>query len=146
MRQRGRKSAAALSVVTAVAELRRLPEPPGTLTQPQATVWRSVMSTVAADLIGEEAFPVLVEYCRAVVTADQIAEQLAAFDPAWLADEDGLRRWNTLSQMQTRVQGMIGSLGGKLRLNPSSRIRAENAGTMAKRAGAKRKPWQTDDE
>ena len=144
MRQRGRKSAAALSVVP-MPELRRLPDPPGTLSPQQSAIWRSVMSTVAADLIGEEAFPVLVEYCRAVVLADQIAEQLNEFNASWLADDDGLKRWNLLTQMQARVQATIGSLGGKLRINPSSRIRAENAGTISKRGGAKRKPWQTDD-
>ena len=142
MLQRGRKSGASLTVA-ATSELRKLPDPPGQLTPEQGEIWRMVIASRAGDFIDPEAFPVLVEYCRAVVMADQIAEQLAMFDPAWLADDDGLKRWDRLSGMQNRVQGTIASLGGKLCINPSTRVHKDTAGRNAAR-GAKRKPWETE--
>lgn len=142
MEQRGRKSAAALAVVSAGA-VSKLPEPPHQLTPAQADIWRIVIASRSADMIDPEAYPVLVEYCRAVVTADQIAEQLAVFDPQWLADDGGLKRWDKLTSMQARSQGVISTLSVKLRLSPSARVRADAAGVIA-RKGAKRKPWETE--
>ncbi len=145
MEQRGRKSAARLAIAP-VATLKRIPDPPQHLTLAQADVWRGVMRTVVAEMITEDAHPVLVEFCRAVDLGNQVASQLAAFDPAWLADDDGLKRWDKLTQIQHRNQGVIAALGGKLRINPSSRVRAENAATVMKRGnGGKRKPWESED-
>ena len=143
MIQRGRKSGAALTVAS-MAELRKLPDPPEQLTAEQSDIWRIVVASRAGDFIDPEAFPVLVEYCRAVVMADQIAEQLAKFDRDWLADDEGLKRWDRLAGMQARAQGVVASLGGKLRINPSSRVHKDVAGRNAAK-GAKRKPWQVDD-
>jgi len=143
MQQRGRKSGAALALAQ-VAELRRIPDPPGHLTEEQSAVWRLTMSSVAGDMIGTEAHPVLVEYCRAVVLADQIAVQLNAFNTGWLAEDEALKRWDKLAAMQARATATVAALSGKLRISPSSRIRPENAGVMAKRAGSKPKPWQSE--
>jgi phage terminase small subunit len=143
MQQRGRKSSAALALAP-VAELRRIPDAPGHLTEEQSTVWRLTMASAAGDMIGTEAHPVLVEYCRAVVLGDQIAVQLNAFNTSWLAEDEALKRWDKLAAMQARNTSLMAALAGKLRINPSSRIRPENAGVMAKRAGSKPKPWQSE--
>ncbi len=143
MQQRGRKSGAALALAP-VAELRRIPDPPGHLTEEQSAVWRLTMSSVAGDMIGTDAHPLLVEYCRAVVLADQIAVQLNAFNTGWLAEDEALKRWDKLAAMQARATATVAALAGKLRISPSSRIRPENAGVMAKRAGSKPKPWQSE--
>ena len=92
-------------------------------------------------MMDASAYPLLAEYCRAVVTADQIAEQLNTFDPEWSKDDDGLRRWDKLTQMQARVQGVISTLSLKLRISPASRYRGEAAGRKAQ-AGTARKPWE----
>lgn len=102
------------------------------------------MASAAGDMIGTEAHPVLVEYCRAVVLGDQIAVQLNAFNTAWLAEDEALKRWDKLAAMQARNTSLLTAIAGKLRINPSSRIRPENAGVMAKRAGSKPKPWQSE--
>ena len=102
------------------------------------------MASAAGDMIGTEAHPVLVEYCRAVVLGDQIAVQLNAFNTSWLAEDEALKRWDKLAAMQARNTSLLAALAGKLRINPSSRIRPENAGVMAKRAGSKPKPWQSE--
>lgn len=141
MGSRGRKSAASVAISAAVSPLQKMPEPPAYLTPEQDIVWREVISSRAGDLIGVEAFRVLVEYCRAVVEGDKIASQLDAFDPSWLADDDGLKRWDKLQAIACRNQGVLATLATKLRIATSSSVRAENAGTILKK-GAKAKPWE----
>ena len=144
MATRGRKSAAALAVAATAQELQRLPEPPSYLTPEQEDVWRLVVASRGGDLIAPESFPVLVEYCRQVISANQVAAQLDAFDPEWAKDDEGLKRWDKLLAMQDRLAGKVASLAGKLRLTPSSRVQAVSAGRNADK-GAKRKPWEYDE-
>lgn len=145
MAARGRKSAAALAVATPIGELQRLPEPPAYLTPEQDDIWRLVVASRGGDLIAPEAFPVLVEYCRAVTSGNQVASQLDAFDPSWADSEEGLKRWDKLLAMQDRLAGKLASLAAKLRLTPSSRVQAISAGRHADK-GEKRKPWQRVEE
>ena len=144
MATRGRKSAAALAVAAPAQELQRLPEPPSYLTPEQEDVWRMVVASRGGDLIAPESFPVLVEYCRQVISADQVAAPLEAFGPEWSKDDEGLKRWDKLLAMQDRLAGKVASLAGKLRLTPSSRVQAISAGRNADK-GAKRKPWEYDE-
>lgn len=144
MATRGRKSAAALAVAEPVQELQKLPEPPSYLTPEQEDVWRLVVASRGGDLIAPESFPVLVEYCRQVISANQVAAQLDAFDPEWAKDDEGLKRWDKLLAMQDRLAGKVVSLAAKLRLTPSSRVQAISAGRHADK-GAKRKPWEFDE-
>lgn len=145
MATRGRKSAASLAVAVPAQELQRLPEPPSYLTPEQDDVWRMVVASRGGDLIAPESYPVLVEYCRAVISANQVAAQLDAFDPEWAKDDEGLKRWDKLLAMQDRLAGKVASLAGKLRLTPSSRVQAISAGRHADK-GAKKKPWEFDSE
>lgn len=140
---RGRKSQAELSVAP-VTELSQIPRPPKHLTPPQSDIWRMVMASRSSDMVEPEAYPVLVEYCRITVTANQIAGQLAEFDMEWLADDDGLKRYERLVALQDKIAGRISSVAVKLRLTPSTRF---DSGTAA-RVGQKstRKPWQLESE
>lgn len=146
MATRGRKSAASLAVALAEPLTPApIPSAPSYLTPEQDDVWRMVISSRGGDLIAPEAFPVLVEYCRQVVFANQIAAQLDAFDPEWAKYAEGLKRWDKLHQMQDRSLKAVASLGGKLRLTPASRVQKITAGRNADK-GAKRKPWEFNDE
>jgi phage terminase small subunit len=145
MGARGKTSAAALAVAAPVAALQKMPEPPAYLTPEEDHEWRRVVASRAGDLIQPEAYRLLVEYCRAVVLGDKIAAQLDAFDPSWVADDDGLKRWDRLQAMAARNQGVIATLATKLRIATSSSVRAENATTVLKK-GTKRKPWEFADE
>ena len=114
---RGRKSKASLEVVQeqTPSELTRIIEPPGDLTADQGDVWRGVMASSAGDFIASEAFPVLSEYCRAVVSSRQVAQQIDEFEPEWSKSDEGLNRWKVLLQMHDRLQGRLASLATKLR-------------------------------
>jgi phage terminase small subunit len=141
MTTRGRKSAAALAVAAPSLPPQPLPEPPSYLTPAQEDLWRMVIASRGGDLIAPESFPVLVEYCRAVTAANQIAAQIDQFDPEWAKDEEGLKRWNTLHQMADRMGRNVASFAAKLRLTPSSRVQAISAGRNANK-GPKLKPWE----
>lgn len=142
---RGRKSAAAMSVAVVSPELDKFPQPPAYLSPEEDTEWRRIISSRAGDLIGEESFGLLVEYCRAIVIGNKIASQLDAFDMAWMADDEGLKRFDKLHQIAARNQGVLTTLATKLRIATSSSVRAENAGTIMKK-GAKKKPWEYDEQ
>lgn len=147
MAQRGRKSAASVAVATisppANSLIDALPQAPSYLTPEQDEIWRVVIASRGGDLIAPESYPVLVEYCRAVTGANQIAAQLDEFLPEWAKDEEGLKRWDKLLAMQDRLAKTVASLGAKLRLTPSSRVQAISAGRNADK-GQKRKPWEDD--
>lgn len=123
----------------------KFPEPPAYLTPEQDTIWREVIASRAGDLIGPESYRLLVEYARAADLGNKIAAQLDAFDPDWIADDDGLKRWDRLQMMAARNQGVLSTLATKLRIATSSSVRAENAGTILKK-GAKKKPWEFDED
>ena len=149
MGTRGRKSAASLEVLPITTAqtpaIGKFPEPPAYLTPEQDTIWREVIVSRAGELIGPESYRLLVEYARSADLGNKIAAQLDAFDPDWIADDDGLKRWDRLQMMAARNQGVLSTLATKLRIATSSSVRAENAGTILKK-GAKKKPWEFDED
>ena len=144
MLQRGRKSAKALELAPVIG-LERIVPPPDDMPPDQAKTWLVVARSPIFSLIGQESYPLLAEYCRLVSTADAVAKQVDEFDVSWLAEEDGLRRWEKLLKLQVLVAGRIADLAMKLRISPSSRNNRDKAVTLYKK-GAARKPWETDNE
>jgi hypothetical protein len=113
------------------------------LTPAQARIWDSVIGSRGADLIAPEAYPVLVEYCRAAALANQIAIELTKFDTGRTKNRTTMRRWAALQAMQERAARSVALLAGKLRLTPSSRAAPGTVGRNADK-GAKFKPWQAE--
>ena len=140
MKQRGRKSAAELSVVGVSTSITRIP-PPKHLSKKASVTWRKVMASKSSEMIDPEAYPILIEYCRTVEQADNIAAQLEKFDPSWLKADGGLKRFNKLLTMQARASATMTSIAVKLRLTPSTRIRADAAARIVGRASGTQKPW-----
>ena len=139
MAQRGRRSAASLSVVGGSIDGR--PSPPDDLNERQQEVWRRTVANEASDCFKTAALQQLLkEYCRHVVTAAKLAEMIEAIEardemPADLSDYDGLLR------MRDRETKAIASKATKLRLTNQSRYTPGAAATASKTAG-ERKPWQ----
>ena len=72
---RGRKSRASLALVPEVAgRIERLerPPPPAGLSDAEAAVWRDVTASLPAEWFRPEQLPLLAQYCRHVVAANQI--------------------------------------------------------------------------
>src|SRR5437868_6214717 len=107
MATRGRKSAAALSVVAGSIDGR--PQPPADLTDFQAAVWARTVAGEPLDQFRTAALQQLLkEYCRHCETAHNLARMIDEFDPEWLADEDGLKRYDKLLLMRDRETKAIG--------------------------------------
>ena len=144
MKQRGRKSAASLAVVpNEVGAPRALP--PGGLTPAQRIVWFETVNAKPSEWFGPEHIPLLEAYCRHVVTARAISEQVENFDPDWLKDDEGLKRLDRLLAMHTRETGRVNEFARAMRLTQQSVYRADKAATLSNKGRAS-KPWQTVDE
>ena len=138
---RGRKSASEMAIRPVIG-FERLPPAPAEMPKSQADIWDLVVKTPSFQLIGEEAYPVLTEYCRAVDTANKIANQINEFDIEWAKEDDGLKRWEKLLKLQAMMMARIGDLSLKLRIAPSSKTHRD---VDPKRDG-KRKPWEIRQE
>lgn len=135
-----RKSAAELSLV-AVRGAPERPKPPDELTEDQATEWRAVVERMPRDWFPRETQGLLVQYCRHVVRARTLAEQINTIDSAELKGQEGLARYDRLLRMAERESRAMTALGRAMRITQRSRVRAETAGTAAKGPGDGRKPW-----
>ena len=143
MADRGRKSAASLSVVgTSASVIVRL-APPHDLEASQRAIWLTTVNSKPADWFGPEHAPILIEYVRHVATAAVLSKQIEDFDPAWLIDDDGLKRYDKLTGMRAREAGVINTLARSMRLTQQAVIRADAAGTSKARRSGASKPWQT---
>ena len=115
-------------------------DPPTGLTEDQADVWRSVVGARSADFFGEDAIPLLEEYCRVVVMCRLLAMQIEAV----IAGSDGEETAGLLKSfldMRDKESRRMSSLATKLRITNQSRYTPQAAGTAAKR-GAGGKVWQ----
>jgi hypothetical protein len=76
MAQRGRKSAASLSIVSVLGNER--PAPPDELTREEAEEWRAIASRMPHDWFMREIHPLLAECCRHIVRVRDLAGDHAA--------------------------------------------------------------------
>lgn len=137
MIQRGRKPTAALTVVSLP---HRLPEPPADLTAEQVDVWKAVVATKPSDWFGPDTLPLLAAYCRACVEHAWISGQIDAKKIEWLADDEGLKRYDTATRLQERQARLMTSLATKMRLTQQSQYGARGAARESGKAGGSR-PW-----
>jgi hypothetical protein len=146
MAQRGRKSAASLSVVSVLGNER--PAPPEDLTDEEAVEWRAIASRMPHDWFTGENHPLLAEYCRHIVRARDLAGDIAKFKrfPAEVRiTTDGIQRYDMLLRMADRERAAMVNLATKMRLTQQSRYRADKAATAADRGKTVRRPWEMDE-
>lgn len=134
-----RKSAAALSIAAPLSVYCRV-APPRDLTPGQRNLWLATVNSRPAEWFGDEHIPLLVEYVRHVETSDGLARQIDAFDPAWMTEDEGLRRYEKLLRLRAMETTVINALARGMRMTQQSLYRADKAITMAESV-AKRKPW-----
>lgn len=85
----------------------------------------------------------LSQYCRHKVQADLIAQQLEQFDPSWLADDEGLKRFDKLGAMLERETRAMNALLRSMRLTQQSLYNAKSGNTASEKSKGK-KPWQVE--
>jgi hypothetical protein len=136
MQQPGRKSSAALSVVSSIDGR---PKAPADLTEFQQDVWDRTVANEAADVFRTAALQQLLkEYCRHVETAHCLTQQV---DRAMVATNLSMQELDTLLRMRDRETKALADKATKLRLTNQSRYTPGAAGTAAKKSSEK-KPWQ----
>jgi hypothetical protein len=136
-----RKSAAALAVASVAGplEVKRLPAP-AHLSEAERSIWLEVVNDQPADAFTPTHAPLMELYCRHIVQARILADELANFDRAWLADDEGLKRYDRLLAMAEREGRAASSLATRLRITRQAVDQQTVARALVK--DVKRKPWE----
>jgi hypothetical protein len=137
-----RKSAAALAVAQVVSptERKRLVAP-AHISDAERSVWLEVVNDQPADAFSPTHIPLLELYCRHVVQARVIADQIANFEPSWLNDDEGLKRYDRLLAMNEREGRAASSLATRLRITRQA-IDQQTVARGLTKDSKKRKPWE----
>jgi len=130
-RQRGRKSAAALSTVP-ISGARR-PKPPEDLSAEEAEVWRATVGGMRTDWFGVELHPIVRSYCALVVQAESLGRALRGTDV-------GDKNFGRLAGLHARTTRTMLSLPTKLRLTPASNRQSKRDGRDPSGSGPR--PWE----
>lgn len=142
--KRGRKSE--LSSIQPVAPIvaQQRVVAPSHLTDAEVQVWNEVVADQPATAFTETHIPLLEMYCRHVVQGRILADEILNFDRSWLADDDGLKRYDRLLGMQERETRAASSLATRMRLTKQS-LHPETAANAVKNHNKARKPWEMPD-
>ncbi len=144
MAQRGRKSAASLAVQAQVAPISadsRLMAPLH-MSDAERGVWIEVVNDQPASAFSPTHSPLLELYCRHIVQARILSDELANFDRAWMADDDGLKRYDMLLKMAERESRAASSLATRLRITRQAVEHPTTVGRSINSQAKSRKPWE----
>jgi hypothetical protein len=142
--QRGRKSSDSMVLAAQVASVsheRRLPAP-AHISEAELTVWLEVVNDQPASAFTATHAPLLELYCRHIVQARILADELTNFDRAWMADDEGLKRYDRLLSMNERESRAASSLATRLRITRQAVEHPATVGTSLKNQSKARKPWE----
>lgn len=116
--------------------------PPLYLSEAQMAVWNELVNDHPSGAFTAIHAPLLEMYCRHVVNNRIIADELLNFECAWLSDDEGLKRYDTLLRMAERESRAASSLATRLGI---TRQVAEHETTVARSLNnhsRARKPWE----
>lgn len=140
MRQKGRKSAAQLSVVANNLDLR--PAPPEDLFPHEAEMWTEIVTSRAHDFFDVATQPLLKEYVRLQTQVDMMAEEIDSFEAPWLKTEDGVKRFRNLATIRDQAQGRMIALARTMRLTQQARYVPDKANNRPRGGKEQPKPWE----
>jgi len=143
MATRGRKSSASLAIQKKpdIGIAKRL-LPTATMSDAEMSVWSEVVNDQPAGAFTATHAPLLEMYCRHVVNNRIIADELLSFDRAWLADDDGLKRYDTLLKLSERESRAASSLATRLRITRQAVDHNTVARSLVNNKSQARKPWE----
>ena len=104
-------------------------------------MWLRIVNDNPASAFSEEHSDLLEQYCRHVVQARIIASELLNFDTAWLADDEGLKRYDKLLGMHEREGRAASSLATRLRITRQA-IDQQTVARSKLNEPKARKPWE----
>lgn len=142
MKQRGRKGAASLSVISAQGvEATARPDPSPDLTEEQADEWKAIVNCLPADWFKRENISLLAQYCRHVIASRHVGQLVTEMETDE-GDKFSLESYDKILKMQEREGRAISSLATRMRLTQQSRWTAEGTGTKDRNRTTSSKPWQ----
>ena len=141
MAKRGRASGASLSVAPVAISSNRL-SAPAHMSDAEQAVWLEVVNDQPSDAFTITHAPLLELYCRHIVQARIIADELLNFERSWLADDDGLRRYDRLLAMQEREGRAASSLATRLRITKHAVEHPRTTMRAIANQSKSRKPWE----
>lgn len=144
MAQRGRKSAAQIAVAAQVGPVtheNRL-RPSAHLSDAEQLVWARLVNDHPASAFTETHRDMLELYCQHVIQAQLLSDEIQAFDRAWLADDEGLKRYDRLLAMREREVRSASSLATRLRITRQATADPKTVGRANSAMGRSRKPWE----
>lgn len=142
MAKRGRQSLASkvISPNSALITQNRL-QAPLSMSDAELAVWHELINDQPASAFTATHAPVIEMYCRHVVNSRILADELLNFDRSWLADDDGLKRYDKLLAMSERESRAASSLATRLRITRQA-IDHATAGNLLKNNVRTKKPWE----
>ena len=135
MTKRGRKSGASLAIrpVTPIETAPR-PAPPGELSDEEAEEWIAVVNHLPAEWFTRETYPLLIQYCRHVITARRVRQMITALEAE---EEFDFKAYEAALKMQARESQIITTLATKMRISQQSTYDK----SKKKGSGGSAKPW-----
>lgn len=115
---------------------------PAHISEAERGVWLEVVGDQPADAFSATHAPLLELYCRHIVQARILADELTNFDRAWMADDDGLKRYDRLLGMAERESRAASSLATRLRITRQAVEHPTTVGRSLSRQNKTRKPWE----
>jgi hypothetical protein len=118
MTKRGRKSAESLAIrpVTPVGKTERSAAP-DELNDEEAEEWHAIVNRLPADWFSRETYPLLIQYCRHVITARRVRQIIDKLE----GEEDfDFKAYEGALKMQARESQIITTLATKMRISQQS--------------------------
>lgn len=139
MKQRGRKSGAALSIVAGTSIDNR-PAAPDSLSREEANLWDRVVNSEAADTFKTATLQgMLAGLCRHLIEADNLSSALTGM--LGEVDRDLLKMRLELLKARDAEMKAAASLATKLRLTNQARWQPSTAAAKADGASTERNLW-----
>lgn len=140
MATRGRKSLVSLTTQINAGAVKRI-SPPKSLNDAELSVWHQVVDDQPASAFTATHAPLLEMYCRHVVNGRVIGDELLNFDRSWLADDTGLKRYDTLLRIAERESRAASSLATRLRITRQAVDHPATAARAISNNSKFNKPW-----
>ena len=144
-----RKSAAAIEVqalsIAPLSKAKRLAAP-AHISDAERSVWIELVNDQPADVFTPTHLPLIEMYCRHVVNSRALADEVLNFDRAWLADDEGLKRYDRLLAMSERESRAASSLATRLCITRQAVDHPTTAGRKLANQTRERKPWELPNE
>lgn len=140
---RGRKSVSALSIPKAVIVADKRLEAPIHLTDAEREIWLSVVNDQPANSFTITHAPLLELYCRHIINARLLADEILNFDRSWIASDEGLKRYDRLLSMAERESRAASSLATRLRITRQA-IDQQTIARSIVNAPTTKKPWEIE--